>query len=118
VNIDWPVHAGPDALYEGFGIYNATAVDPLLGTDDEWAAFADEVHRRGMRLVSDFNPSYFWYHRRRLDPLASLPSPRRPHTLESTLTPTLLSYRHPLILSHAECAPVQDGRSSMGAGCR
>jgi len=60
VNIDWPVHAGPDALYEGFGIYNATAVDPLLGTDDEWAAFADEVHRRGMRLVSDFNPSYFW----------------------------------------------------------
>ena len=60
LNIDWPVWAGPDQLYEGFGIYNATAVDPLLGNDDDWRAFAGDVHGRGMRLIADFNPSYFY----------------------------------------------------------
>ena len=60
VNIDWPVWSGPDSLYEGFGIYNATAVDPLLGTDGDWKAFTDDAHKRGMRIVADFNPSYFY----------------------------------------------------------
>lgn len=50
VNIDWPVWAGPDELYEGFSIYNATEVDPLLGTDDDWAAFVGEAHARRMRV--------------------------------------------------------------------
>ena len=39
VNVDWPVHASPDELYEGFGILNISAVDPLLGTDADWAAY-------------------------------------------------------------------------------
>ena len=50
VNVDWPVFAGPDELYEGFSIYNATEVDPLLGTDDDWAAFVGEAHARRIRV--------------------------------------------------------------------
>ena len=59
LNVDWPVHAGPDALYEGFGIHNATAIDPLLGSDADWAALVDDAHSHGMKVVADFNPSYF-----------------------------------------------------------
>ena len=68
LNIDWPVDAGPDALYEGFGARDYYSVDPLLGSDPsdnataltEWHALVGDIHARGMRVVSDFNPSYFW----------------------------------------------------------
>ena len=59
VNIDWPVWSGPDLLYEGFSIYEPMRVDPLLGTDADWSTFVDAAHARGMRVVCDFNPSYF-----------------------------------------------------------
>ena len=68
LNIDWPVDSGPDALYEGFGARDYYAVDPLLaspGADNatvlaEWHALVRDAHARGMRVISDFNPSYFW----------------------------------------------------------
>lgn len=60
VNIDWPVEASPDSLYEGFGAKDYWNVDPALGTDDDWTAFVADAHARGLRVVADFNPSYFW----------------------------------------------------------
>ena len=35
-------------------------MDPLLGTEQDWHAFVDDAHQRGLRVVADFNPSYFW----------------------------------------------------------
>lgn len=35
-------------------------VDPELGTTEDWLAFVADAHSRGMKVVSDFNPSYFW----------------------------------------------------------
>ena len=60
LNIDWPVESGPYSLYEGFGAKDFMSLDPLLGTDADWDAFVGEAHERGMMVVSDFNPSYFW----------------------------------------------------------
>uniref|UniRef100_A0A7S3TL01 Glycosyl hydrolase family 13 catalytic domain-containing protein n=2 Tax=Emiliania huxleyi TaxID=2903 RepID=A0A7S3TL01_EMIHU len=60
VNIDWPVHASPDALFMGFGIHSPYDVDPLLGTTAEWDAFVAEAHERGIKVILDFNPSYWW----------------------------------------------------------
>jgi hypothetical protein len=68
INIDWPVDSGPDSLYEGFGARDYYTVDPLLGSNpqdratvlSEWKALVGDIHSRGMRVVSDFNPSYFW----------------------------------------------------------
>ena len=60
VNVDWPVEAGPDSLYEGFGAKDYWSVDPLLGTQEDWAAFVGEAHRLDLKVVIDFNPSYFW----------------------------------------------------------
>lgn len=60
VNIDWPVHASPDSLYEGFGATNYYQVDPLLGTITDWHEFVATAHELGMKVVADFNPSYFW----------------------------------------------------------
>lgn len=53
LNIDWPVHASPDALFQGFGIANATEVDPLLGSTDEWLAFVDAAHAYVSRITGD-----------------------------------------------------------------
>ena len=60
INIDWPVSASPDSLYEGFGAADYYKVDPLLGTVEDWHAFAAAAHGHGMKIVADFNPSYFW----------------------------------------------------------
>ena len=60
VNIDWPVHASPDSLYEGFGATDYYQVDPLLGTIGDWHSFVSAARRLGMKVVADFNPSYFW----------------------------------------------------------
>eukprot|EP00911_Craspedida_sp_UC1_P000125 UC1_evm2s98 len=60
VNVDWPVYAGPDSLYEGFGARDYWRVDPALGTDEDWARFVSTAHQLGLRVVADFNPSYFW----------------------------------------------------------
>jgi hypothetical protein len=68
INIDWPVDSGPDSLYEGFGARDYFGLDPLLGSNPhdnatvlaEWKALVSDIHSRGMRVVSDFNPSYFW----------------------------------------------------------
>ena len=60
LNVDWPVHASPDTLFMGFGINQPYAVDPLLGSDADWARLVDAVHARGMKIVIDFNPSYWW----------------------------------------------------------
>ncbi len=60
VNVDWPVEAGPNSLYEGFGAKDYWRVDPLLGTTQDWLAFVGDAHRRGLKVVADFNPSYFW----------------------------------------------------------
>ena len=60
LNVDWPVHASPDTLFMGFGINQPYAVDPLLGSDADWARLVDAVHARGMKMVIDFNPSYWW----------------------------------------------------------
>jgi hypothetical protein len=60
INIDWPVDASPNSLYEGFGARDYWSVDPQLGTAADWLAFVDDAHRRGLRVVADFNPSYFW----------------------------------------------------------
>ena len=60
VNIDWPAHSGPATLFLGFGILNATAVDPLLGTEAEWQSFVADAHSRGLKVIADFNPSYWW----------------------------------------------------------
>ena len=55
-----PVEASPDSLFEGFGAKNFTNVDPKLGTPEEWLAFVADAHGRGLKVVADFNPSYFW----------------------------------------------------------
>jgi len=60
INIDWPVSAGPDRLFLGFGIYEPRQVDPRLGDDADWEAFVDAAHGLGMKVIADFNPSYFW----------------------------------------------------------
>jgi hypothetical protein len=60
VNVDWPVEASPDSLYEGFGAKDYMNVDPALGTRADWLAFVGEAHNRDLRVVADFNPSYFW----------------------------------------------------------
>ena len=60
INIDWPVEAGPDSLYEGFGAKNFSAVDPLLGSDADWNALVHAARTHHIKLVADFNPSYFW----------------------------------------------------------
>ena len=60
VNIDWPVHASPDSLYEGFGATDYYQVDPLLGTTSDWHNFVAAAHELNIKVVADFNPSYFW----------------------------------------------------------
>jgi hypothetical protein len=60
VNIDWPVSASPDSLYEGFGATDYYKVDPLLGTEADWHSFVKAANALGMKVVADFNPSYFW----------------------------------------------------------
>jgi hypothetical protein len=60
VNVDWPVSASPDSLYEGFGAADYYKVDPLLGTDADWHAFVATAEGLGMKVVADWNPSYFW----------------------------------------------------------
>ena len=60
VNVDWPVSASPDSLYEGFGASDYYRVDPLLGTTADWHAFTSTAHLLGLKVVADFNPSYFW----------------------------------------------------------
>ena len=60
INIDWPVDASPDTLFMGFGINKPYNVDPQLGTDADWAEFVGEAHTNGMKVIADFNPSYWW----------------------------------------------------------
>lgn len=60
LNFDWPVKAGPAALYGGFGASDYLAVDPALGTEAEWKSLVAAAHKLDMKVVSWFNPSYFW----------------------------------------------------------
>ena len=60
VNVDWPVESGPDSLYEGYGAKDFRKVDPALGTTEDWLAFVSVAHGLGLRVIADFNPSYFW----------------------------------------------------------
>lgn len=60
VNLDWPVMAGPVNLYGGFGPKDYYHVEPLIGTDDDWVKFVEAAHALDMKVVSWFNPSYFW----------------------------------------------------------
>ena len=60
VNVDGPIEAGPNSLYEGFGVKDYWKVDSKLGTTQDWLDFVDDAHRRGLKVVADFNPSYFW----------------------------------------------------------
>ena len=55
VNVDWPVEASPDSLYEGFGAKDYWNVDPQLGTAADWDAFVARANwktERRARVVS------------------------------------------------------------------
>jgi glycosidase len=45
---------------EGYGAKDFYNVDPLLGTDEDWAALVDAAHALDLKIIADFNPSYFW----------------------------------------------------------
>jgi len=47
-----PVQQG-SAAYHGYWILDFLAIDPHLGTDDEFRAFVREAHARGIRVILD-----------------------------------------------------------------
>ncbi|HVH51433.1 MAG TPA: alpha-amylase family glycosyl hydrolase [Gaiellaceae bacterium] len=51
-----PIH--PSSAYHGYEVTDYTAVDPALGTLDDFDALVTAVHQRGLRLVLDFVPSH------------------------------------------------------------
>ena len=60
INLDWPVMSGPVDLYGGFGPKDYYHVEPLIGTDEDWLNFVKVAHSLDLKVVSWFNPSYFW----------------------------------------------------------
>ncbi len=44
---------GDSAAYHGYWIRDFTSVDPHLGTNDDFAAFADCAHRLGLKVILD-----------------------------------------------------------------
>lgn len=52
-----PIYPSPMADF-GYDISDYTAIDPVFGTLDDFAALLDDVHRRGLRLIMDFVPNH------------------------------------------------------------
>lgn len=51
-----PIH--PSSAYHGYEVTDYFAVDPALGTLDDFDALVRELHRRRLRIVLDFVPSH------------------------------------------------------------
>ncbi len=49
----------PGGSYHGYATTNYYRIDPRFGTNDEWKAFIEEAHKRGIKVVMDmiFNHS-------------------------------------------------------------
>ena len=43
----------PGGSYHGYATTDYYAIDPRLGTNDEWIAFVDSCHSRGIKVVMD-----------------------------------------------------------------
>lgn len=43
----------PGGSYHGYATTDYYAIDPRLGTNDEWRAFVDSCHQRGIKVVMD-----------------------------------------------------------------
>ena len=54
----------PGGAYHGYATTDYYAIDPRFGTNDEWAAFVSEAHKRGIKVVMDmiFNHSGSSHH--------------------------------------------------------
>jgi glycosidase len=51
-----PGHGG--TTYEGLDVIDFTAIDPVLGTMDDFVMLVDECHRREMALIAFLNLGY------------------------------------------------------------
>jgi cyclomaltodextrinase / maltogenic alpha-amylase / neopullulanase len=57
-NTIWLNPIYPSSAYHGYEVTDYVAVDPALGSLDDFDRLVKEMHRRGLRLVLDFVPSH------------------------------------------------------------
>lgn len=53
-----PVLAARPGSRHGYDVADPTRINPEIGTEEEWRALADDLHRRGMGLVLDIVPNH------------------------------------------------------------